>query len=311
MTAVQQLDYVKKYFEALKNKNVEFIDFYLQVLFPASSGLTEHVVFADSLNKLDRPFENDKLKNQRVIAYNNNKGMDLNKDGKLTKSEIKISVQKYLTEGLMYAKIDKCENVNEKKSSTLIRKCTEGKIINGFINNHLVTIHKIDSCNKNAMTKKVEIIVLHRTAGGAASGTLTHMKNKGYGAHFVIDYDGTVYQTIGLNKKGSHMGIAQFQSTKNAGWGNSNSIGIETCGYSYDRDGNKRIGSKYDKITHHHWELVTDQQAKAVACLLEFLLYSFNLSINNVKVHEKLCSKEPNEGQDVYNAMLPYFNNKK
>lgn len=310
MTAIKQLDYVKKYFEPLRGKTLEFIDFYLQVLFPASSGLPEHVVFADSLNKLDRPSENDKLRIKRVSAYSKNSGMDLNKDGKLMKSEIKISVQKYITEGLPYIKITKCENSAEKKSSIIAGKCTEGTVVDGFIENHLVTKHKVDSCNKNIMTKKVAIVVLHRTAGGAASGTLTHMKNEGYGAHFVVDYDGTVFQTIGLNKRGSHIGKAPFQSTINAGWGNSNSIGIETCGYSLDRDGNKRVGKKYDKIPHHHWEPVTNLQAKSVACLLKFLLNHFSLAIDNVKVHEKLCSKEPNEGQNVYDAMLPYFNYK-
>ncbi len=307
MSAVKQLDYVKKYFESLKGKKLEFVDFYLKVLFPVSSGLPDHVVFADSLKKLDRVSENEKLKNKRVSSYAKNKGMDINRDGKLTKSEIKVSVQKYLTEGLPYSKIAKCETVSEQKSAALTGNCTEGTVVNGFIENHLVIKHKIDSCNKRAMTNDVKIIVLHRTAGGAASGTLTHMKNEGYGAHFVVDYDGTVYQAIGINNRGSHMGVAQFQSTKNAGWGNHNSIGIETCGYSLDKGGNKRVGSKYDKIPHHHWEAVTDLQAKSVACLLKFLLNNLSLSIQDVKVHEKLCSKESNEGQDVYDAMLPYF----
>lgn len=136
------------------------------------------------------------------------------------------------------------------------------------------------------------------------------MKNEGYGAHFVVDYDGTVYQTIGINKKGSHMGKAPYQSTINAGWGNSNSIAIETCGYSLDKNENKRVGSKYNNIPHHHWEPVKDQQPKSVACLLKFLLNNFQLTIENVKVHEKLCRKEPLEGQNVYDAMLPYFNTK-
>lgn len=310
MTAITQLKYVKEHFESLRGKNVEFIDLYLQVLFPASSGLPEHVVFADNLNKLDRPFEKEKLRNERVAAYSKNSGMDLKKDGKLMKSEIKVSVQKYITEGMAHAAIEKCENKVDEKAATLTGKCTEGTVVGGFIENHLVTKNKIENCNKNSMTKKVAIVVLHRTAGGAAIGTLTHMKNEGYGAHFVIDYNGTVYQTIGLDKRGSHMGKAPFQSTINAGWGNANSIAIETCGYSLDKDGNKRVGKKYDKIPHHHWEPVTDLQAKSVACLLKFLLNNFNLTIGDVKVHEKLCNKEPKEGQDVYDSMLPYFNSK-
>ncbi|MCX8533188.1 peptidoglycan recognition protein family protein [Chryseobacterium luquanense] len=177
----------------------------------------------------------------------------------------------------------------------------------GYVVGSKVTKNKIDSCNKTAMPNDVAIIVLHRTAGGKASGTLNHMKSEGYGAHFVIDYDGTIYHAISLNNKGSHMGVAQFQATKDAGWGNGNSIAIETCGYSYDKDGNKRIGAAGDKVPHDHWEEVTNEQAKSVACLLDFLITHYNLTINEVKVHEDLCSKEPLEGKTVYDAMLPYL----
>lgn len=57
MTVLEYLDIVKKYFKPIKNKNLEFIDFYLQVLFPASSGLPEHVVFAKISADLDLPNE--------------------------------------------------------------------------------------------------------------------------------------------------------------------------------------------------------------------------------------------------------------
>ncbi len=200
------------------------------------------------------------------------------------------------------------QNKKDKWFETVIDACTEGIVTKGFINNEFIRNNAIESCNKNLMSEKVRIIVLHRTAGGKAAGTLSHMEKEGYGAHFVVDYDGQVYQAIGINKKGSHMGVKQFQSTKTAGWGNDNSIGIETCGYSLDKDENKRVGTKYNKIPHDHWEPVTQEQAKSVACLLKFLLGYFSLTLDDVKVHEKLCSKEPNEGQDVYDSMISFFN---
>lgn len=101
MTSIQQLDYVKKHFEPLRGKSVEFVDFYLQVLFPASSQKEEHIVFASSLSKLTtRMSESEKLRNLRVTAYNSNKGLDINNDGIIWKSEIKTKVQVYITEGL-------------------------------------------------------------------------------------------------------------------------------------------------------------------------------------------------------------------
>jgi len=96
MTAIQQLDYVKRYFEPLKNKQVEFVDFYLQVLYPASAGKSEHTVFANSKDKLTPGIGNE---DSRVRSYEPNKGLDTNKDGKIMKSEIAAIMQKYVTDG--------------------------------------------------------------------------------------------------------------------------------------------------------------------------------------------------------------------
>ena len=100
MSEIKQLDYVKRYFEPLKNKKVEFVDFYLQVLFPASSLKEDHIVFANSLDKITtRLNESEKLRNLRVRAYSQNSGLDSNSDGKVWKSEIQTKVQKYVTDG--------------------------------------------------------------------------------------------------------------------------------------------------------------------------------------------------------------------
>ena len=273
------------------------------MLFPVSSGKTEHVVFANSKDKLDL-IESDKFKSLRVEKYIKNSGLDSNKDGKIMKSEIAKSVEKYKILGLANKTIKKCENIKELPKETFIGDCTIGKVIDGFIINDRVTKNKIESCNGKSMPEIVKIIVLHRTAGGKASGTLNWMSTQGYGAHFVNDYDGTIFQAIGLDKKGSHIGVAQNANTIANGWGNGNSIGIETCGLSLDKDG---INTLISKKPHDHWEPVTDSQAQSISCLLKFLLNHFNLSKIDIKVHEELCSKTPLEGKLVYDAMLPYL----
>ncbi|MDN3692759.1 L,D-transpeptidase family protein [Chryseobacterium tructae] len=102
MTAVKQLDYVKKYFENIRNKDYEFVDFYLRILFPASMGKPdEHVVFSregEGLNKSDRNYK------ERINAYGVNSGFDTNPkygngDGMVTKGEIKKGIQKYIDKG--------------------------------------------------------------------------------------------------------------------------------------------------------------------------------------------------------------------
>ena len=303
MTSLKQLDYVKKYFESQRNKKLEFIDFYLQVLFPVSSGKAEHVVFADEESKLDLPTENKKIKEKRVSKYDKNSGFDLNKNGKIYKSDIAKMVEKYKTEGLAYKTIAECKNIKQ-TNVNFSGNCTIGEVVNGFIVNDKVIKNRIDSCNNKSMPEKVKIIVLHRTAGGKASGTLNWMATQGYGAHFVNDYDGKIYQAIGLDKKASHMGVNRKKHTVDNGWGNGNSIGIETCGLSLDKDGTSTLISK---MPHDHWEPVTNEQAQSIACLLKFLLNHFNLSIDDIKIHEDLCLKTELEGKLVYDAMLPYL----
>ncbi|MBL3658993.1 SH3 domain-containing protein [Fulvivirga sediminis] len=102
MSELRQLDYVEKYFKPLKGKHVEFVDFYLQVLFPASMGKPDnHVVFSKNGTGL---LKNDVFYQNRINAYKQNKGFDTNKkygndDGIVTKLEIKKGIQKYLDEG--------------------------------------------------------------------------------------------------------------------------------------------------------------------------------------------------------------------
>ena len=109
MSEVQQLEYVEKYFKKLENKDLEFVDFYLQVLFPASSGVREHVVFADDKNKLSD--KNDKHASLRVNKYNGNSGLDINGDGKIYKAEIAEKTKYFLEDGAISANkdlIDRC-----------------------------------------------------------------------------------------------------------------------------------------------------------------------------------------------------------
>ncbi|MEM6738422.1 MAG: hypothetical protein AAF620_20385, partial [Bacteroidota bacterium] len=105
MSEIEQLDYVEKYFTPLKGKDLEFVDFYLQVLFPASMGKPDdHVVFSKDGSGL---LKTDPIYKKRISAYPQNQGFDTNKkygnnDGQVTKSEIKKGVEKYLKKGEKY-----------------------------------------------------------------------------------------------------------------------------------------------------------------------------------------------------------------
>ncbi|WP_052689369.1 LysM peptidoglycan-binding domain-containing protein [Acinetobacter brisouii] len=142
LTPAQYLDYVKKYFEPQKGKKLEFIDFYLLVLFPVSSGKPEHVVFADNISKIPQG-EEESIRQKRVNAFpkNNMDGYIIDdkgnavkkgvKDGKVMKSEIAIAVSHYLKDGENYKSnyLDGCsiKPKNIKSSNSLIQKAKASK----------------------------------------------------------------------------------------------------------------------------------------------------------------------------------------
>lgn len=73
-------------------------------------------------------------------------------------------------------------------------------------------------------------IVLHNTLGGSASGSIDFLNNEtnGFGYHFLIDRDGSIFQTAPLNAITRHAGLSNWR-----GWDNLNSfsIGISFANY--------------------------------------------------------------------------------
>lgn len=77
LNRVQQMDFVEKYLSRFKGKMKDFGDIYMAVHFPAAVGKDDdYVVYA----------KDHEYKGRRK-AYEANKGMDVNKDGKVTKAE--------------------------------------------------------------------------------------------------------------------------------------------------------------------------------------------------------------------------------
>ena len=84
MTAVDQLDFVRKYLSPFKNRMNTVSDVYMTILFPVAVGKPEaHVLFKKPSKQ-----------------YDQNKGLDANKDGQVTKGEAAAKVQVKLIKGL-------------------------------------------------------------------------------------------------------------------------------------------------------------------------------------------------------------------
>jgi hypothetical protein len=87
MTAEQQLDYVYQYFVPYRGRLSTLADVYMAVLWPAAIGQP------NSYTLFSFP----------STAYQQNRGLDANSDGKVTKQEAVNSVQTELTRGWQYS----------------------------------------------------------------------------------------------------------------------------------------------------------------------------------------------------------------
>lgn len=83
MTAEEQLDWVYKYFKPYKAKLNSLEDVYMAVLYPRAAGKSqEYTLFSSGK------------------AYSQNRGLDANKDGRITKAEAAGKVREKLMKGL-------------------------------------------------------------------------------------------------------------------------------------------------------------------------------------------------------------------
>lgn len=86
MTPEDQLNFVWKYFEPYKGRIRSLADGYMAILWPAGVGKPESFVLWDQAS--------------RPTTYRQNAGLDVNKDGVITKAEAAAKVSALLPEGL-------------------------------------------------------------------------------------------------------------------------------------------------------------------------------------------------------------------
>ena len=87
MTAIEQLDYVYKYFLPYKGRLKNLGDIYMAILWPAGIGKKDDYVLW--------------TKDKRPTTYLQNKGLDVNKDGAITRAECLAKVRAKKERGLL------------------------------------------------------------------------------------------------------------------------------------------------------------------------------------------------------------------
>lgn len=164
-----------------------------------------------------------------------------------------------------------------------------------------------------------EAIVMHRTESSTAQGTLDGYKaGQPAGAHFLIDKDGTIYQTASLDHQTWHVGKIRSRgaeegtlSETDKAWhdrtgfkptainthenanpypvrypNNSDSIGIEVVG-------------AYDKATQT-WDRPTPEQTASINKLVGLLQQQYGLDDHDIYKHDTISYKTQGEGDGLY-----------
>jgi N-acetyl-anhydromuramyl-L-alanine amidase AmpD len=79
------------------------------------------------------------------------------------------------------------------------------KVANGIVTSPQV-IQKLYAGIEKGKLDTVHAIVVHQTGSGDSSSAFESYKSGNNGAHFLVDKDGTIYQTARINQKCQHVG---------------------------------------------------------------------------------------------------------
>jgi N-acetylmuramoyl-L-alanine amidase-like protein len=192
----------------------------------------------------------------------------------------------------------------------------------GFVRDTQVTLAPRPMIDHGPMARANGIIV-HQTGGPSARSALdAYLVPGASGAHFLIDKDGTIYQTASMYRTTHHVGAlkprcrvemrctpseARGLQGKRAGkeigrieaakpWpdrypGNADSIGIELVGLAAPKPG----GGANDFV----YEPVTAAQQKSFDWLLPRLLDHLQIDAREVFRHPEVSWKQPSEAASV------------
>lgn len=169
--------------------------------------------------------------------------------------------------------------------------------------------------------KSVRGLIVHQTGGATAKSTLDSYKRaSAYGAHFLIDKDGTIYQTASIYKQTWHVGKLKSRciletrcspaeqqlnskfspsmehlreirkSVPDRFPSNQDSIGIELVGEALPRDPTIPDERKI-------YEPVTEAQNRSLHWLVSELTATLRISLKEVFRHPTVSRKNPSEAR--------------
>lgn len=116
----------------------------------------------------------------------------------------------------------------------------------------------------------IDALILHHTAGGTAEGAMATLKSRGISAHYVLDKDGTLYQTVADQNEAYHAGVAAIRGDASPTV-NNRSIGIEIV----------NLGTGKDKFT--------EAQYRTLEKLVPYLMKKYKIPMANLLGHKDVA----------------------
>ena len=121
---------------------------------------------------------------------------------------------------------------------------------------------------------KVDLIVMHCTAGGSAMSSIDYMNTSaGVSYHYVIDRDGTIYRMLDVQYVGYHAGDSAFPADPSK----------KTQGGSVNR---RSIGISW--ANRNDGEQITEKQIESALWLCGVFVKRDGISIENVVGHNEV-----------------------
>ncbi|NKC33511.1 N-acetylmuramoyl-L-alanine amidase [Falsiroseomonas selenitidurans] len=144
-------------------------------------------------------------------------------------------------------------------------------------------------------------VVMHYTAGGTARSSIRAIADRGLSAHFFIDRDGTVIQTVACNRMAFHAGDSTWRGYNGL---NAHSIGIELAnlgwldrraGAGWTRQGlGRTLPPEMVVVARHQvggqvmaWEAYPEAQLRAAEALVRAILRAYP-AVREVVGHDEL-----------------------
>lgn len=202
---------------------------------------------------------------------------------------------------------------NTQRKEILVKVYVDDK---GYIQNTGSIFKPIAALEKGPMIGP-KAIVMHRTDSSTASSTLSAFQ-RGLGTHFLIDKDGTTYQTASLLKQTAHVGPIKIRCLDDGTCRPDEAKNLMRLGprQGHNHEKPKAYPSRYpmneDSVGievvaknlggDFKWEAPTAAQSKSINTLIQILKEQYELSDSDIYEHDKISRKTRGEGAGLYDV---------